>query len=128
MDTQEGQPSAVKENCQMADEEFNLEDRILCSDGACIGVVGEDGNCKICGRAYEGDIPRSTNSADPILPTAESPGASIDEKPPETDLLTGENSAERVCCSDDMCVGIIGNDGMCGTCGKPYSPLGGEKS
>jgi hypothetical protein len=26
--------------------------RILCSDGACIGVVNEQGVCKVCGKPY----------------------------------------------------------------------------
>ncbi len=30
---------------------INLEDRILCSDGTCIGVV-ENGVCKLCGKPY----------------------------------------------------------------------------
>lgn len=30
---------------------LDLENRILCSDGACIGVV-ENGVCKVCGKPY----------------------------------------------------------------------------
>jgi hypothetical protein len=26
--------------------------RLLCSDGACIGVIGENGACKVCGKPY----------------------------------------------------------------------------
>ncbi len=26
--------------------------RVLCSDGACIGVIGENGLCKVCGKPY----------------------------------------------------------------------------
>lgn len=33
-----------------------------------------------------------------------------------------ESLEDRVPCSDDMCVGIIGADGRCGTCGKPGTP------
>ncbi len=33
-------------------EEAGWEDRILCSDGACIGVIGPDGKCKECGKPY----------------------------------------------------------------------------
>ena len=28
------------------------EDRVLCSDGACIGIIGPDGKCKVCGKPY----------------------------------------------------------------------------
>lgn len=30
------------------------ENRTLCSDESCIGVIGPDGRCKECGKAYEG--------------------------------------------------------------------------
>ena len=33
---------------------------------------------------------------------------------------------ERVACSDGLCIGIIGPDGRCTECGKPYQPEGGE--
>jgi hypothetical protein len=29
--------------------EGSLEDRELCPDGACIGLIGSDGKCKVCG-------------------------------------------------------------------------------
>ena len=29
--------------------------RKLCSDGTCIGVIGADGLCKECGKAYTGE-------------------------------------------------------------------------
>jgi len=31
-----------------ADEDWDK--RVLCSDGACIGVIGPDGKCKECGK------------------------------------------------------------------------------
>ena len=30
--------------------ELDLENRRLCPDGACIGVIGPDGTCRVCGR------------------------------------------------------------------------------
>ena len=30
------------------------ENRTLCSDESCIGVIGPDGRCKECGKAYKG--------------------------------------------------------------------------
>lgn len=29
--------------------------RVLCSDGNCIGVVNEQGVCKVCGKPYTGE-------------------------------------------------------------------------
>ena len=37
-------------------ENDDWQNRILCSDGNCIGVIGPDGCCKECGKRYEGDI------------------------------------------------------------------------
>jgi hypothetical protein len=34
---------------------IDFSTRVLCSDGACIGVVDEKGICKICGKPYEPD-------------------------------------------------------------------------
>jgi len=38
-------------NIESEDVEVDLENRILCSDGTCIGVV-ENGVCKLCGKPY----------------------------------------------------------------------------
>jgi hypothetical protein len=33
----------------------DFSDRRLCSDGACIGVINEQGVCNICSKPYTGD-------------------------------------------------------------------------
>jgi hypothetical protein len=35
------------------DNEDSFGNRVLCSDGSCIGVVGPDGRCKVCGKPYK---------------------------------------------------------------------------
>jgi hypothetical protein len=62
--------------------------RRLCSDGACIGVIGLDGRCKVCGRG-------ASASAD---------GEAM--------------AAARVGCPDPACTGAIAADGHCDVCGK----------
>lgn len=37
---------------------LDLSTRILCSDGACIGVVDENGLCKVCRKPYEPETQR----------------------------------------------------------------------
>jgi hypothetical protein len=32
------------------DSEDDWDQRVLCSDGSCIGVIGPDGKCKECGK------------------------------------------------------------------------------
>jgi hypothetical protein len=44
--------SKFEERMQQADEsDIDFENRILCSDGTCIGLV-EEGVCKVCGKPY----------------------------------------------------------------------------
>ena len=42
---------------EIAHNNSDWDNRILCSDGNCIGVIGSDGRCKECGKKYEGDLP-----------------------------------------------------------------------
>ena len=35
--------------------ESDFSKRVLCSDGTCIGVVNEEGICKVCGKPYVPD-------------------------------------------------------------------------
>lgn len=104
----------------MEETEFSLESRVLCSDGACIGTVGPDGLCKVCGKAYEGD--EDLSGLRPLsspLPPAEE-GETDQPISSDSDSLAGStvDPDERVCCPDDTCIGIIGPDGKCGTCGR----------
>lgn len=50
--TRSNEPIAVPEQTatSLADEDNDWDKRILCSDGACIGVIGPDGKCKECGK------------------------------------------------------------------------------
>ncbi len=109
----------------MNDKPFSIEDRVLCSDGACIGLIGSNGLCKVCGKRYDGDEPlveegavgnadqgNTPDDAGPMSSEIEALKKEMEEQDSQDDQL------ERVCCSDDTCIGIIGRDGKCGTCGK----------
>lgn len=80
------------------------DDRELCVDGACIGVVGPDGRCKVCGTmAREG----SPFRADVIVPRAATPVPEIEDD---------EEWDHRRLCSDGACNGVLGPDGRCKVC------------
>ena len=86
------------------------ENRTLCPDGNCIGVIGPDGHCKECG------IPCGTPAecAQRIAETVNTPpsGSNSDsESDPEWE--------NRKLCPDGNCIGIIGSDGRCRECGRP---------
>ena len=48
------EPETVSETSSAAKEESGSFDqgRKLCPDGACIGLIGKDGKCKVCGTPY----------------------------------------------------------------------------
>ena len=109
--------------------EKEWEQRILCGDGNCIGVVGRDGRCKLCGLRYEGQLPsfaeeempedggsqnQISESPDPVSePTGAEP-SSLDE------AAIDKEWESRTLCVDESCIGIIGSDGKCTECGKSY--------
>ena len=107
------------------------ENRVLCSDGNCIGVIGPDGRCKECGKRYKGELPfdKTDSEADDAVEADDSDRQSENEnEPPATDqkpsLPTGDDELDwenRKLCSDGSCIGVIGPDGKCKECGKPYS-------
>jgi len=89
----------------VTNDELDLENRELCPDGSCIGVIGPDGRCSECGRsrtqAEAGADPESAAGGDAPL---ESPEEAFD--------------AERELCPDGSCIGVIGPDGLCKECGR----------
>jgi hypothetical protein len=93
------------------ENEQEIDERALCPDGACTGLIGDDGHCGTCGRAGEAPAARPAEvaapSEAPTTPTADLP-------PPQG---TPDDDA-RVPCDDGMCVGVLGADGCCGTCGR----------
>jgi hypothetical protein len=106
----------------MNENNFDLKERVLCSDDTCIGLVGPDGLCKVCGTAYTGDEPLPANQENSeATPCRDILKANQDasEIPDEEDSPgINDDIDERICCPDELCTGIIGKDGKCGTCGK----------
>ncbi len=96
------------------------ESRRLCGDENCIGVIGPDGRCRECGRPCEpGEVLEDRSSAaHPAEAPAEEPPA-----PPTADPAAGADDEweNRRLCSDGNCIGVIGSDGRCRECGKPYA-------
>jgi len=123
---------------EVAPDDSDWDRRVLCSDGNCIGVIGPDGRCKECGKPYEGELPEpeSRNSeASATLTPADEP----EENSGESEAASGQTDDgpdgspsdesdwdRRVLCSDGNCIGVIGPDGRCTECGKPYNPSAAE--
>ena len=108
------------------------EDRVPCPDDMCVGIIGANGKCGVCGKAgtpAEGqekpDHPhddlheRPSGSVEPVpepVPGSGSSAAAADD--------AADTDDERVPCLDEMCVGILSKNGTCGTCGKSWRKPG----
>jgi len=85
------------------DEGFEPARRELCPDGSCVGLIGADGRCKVCGTVSPSAV------ADPRRQGMVAPdGEDTDD----------EADDDRELCPDGACIGLIGADGRCNTCGK----------
>lgn len=107
------------------DADLEWEKRTLCSDGNCIGVVGADGRCKECGKAYDGDLPVKGEGEPEEEPDTDSAKDEAVVSDHQEQTITEEDAdidsewEKRRLCSDGNCIGVIGADGRCKECGKP---------
>lgn len=114
----------------MTNTDNDWDRRILCSDGNCIGVVGPDGRCKVCGLPYEGELPtpaEDASEAGDAINDDPQEASTAGEQPsgiesPEAEVEKGADDAweDRILCIDGNCIGVIGPDGRCKVCGKPH--------
>lgn len=116
--------SDTDERDEPADEhaEFDPDARRLCPDDNCIGVIGSDGKCRVCGaESPDGPPAGGTGKAAP-----ETAAVAPEKKPAAKPLPTGKGEAsgfdpdDRILCSDDTCTGLVGPDGKCKVCGTPH--------
>jgi hypothetical protein len=109
-------------------KEMEWENRSLCSDGNCIGVIGPDGRCNECGKPGT----ESTNRIAPeavdlevhVVPEGDPAAerhASAHSEETETDDQNFDDPEweNRSLCDDGNCIGVIGSDGRCNECGRP---------
>ena len=110
-----------KKTKSQADIEW--EQRKLCRDESCIGVIGPDGRCKECGLPFE-EGPYDETKAEPAIENLEE--VATEEELEEVAESGAEKSdadlewEQRKLCVDESCIGVIGPDGRCKECGKPY--------
>jgi hypothetical protein len=113
----------------MSQSNSEWDQRILCSDGNCIGIIGADGRCKACGLPYDGQRPLAVADTEATEDTVDSlpddNPANAQDDPLGDDPATGTDAPDgdwenRTLCIDESCIGVIGPDGRCKECGKPY--------
>lgn len=96
---------------------FDPASRSLCPDELCVGLIGPDGRCKVCGKAGTppaAGLPEAAETSDPPEPAA----ATDDEASATVGSDSDPAFQDRALCSDDACIGLLGPDGRCKECGK----------
>jgi len=103
------------------------ENRRLCIDGNCIGVIGSDGCCKVCGKAYDDELQDAgmpDSATDDFIDVSRETLPAPNNEEPSASVPAGDADLEwenRRLCSDGNCIGVIGIDGCCKVCRKPYT-------
>jgi hypothetical protein len=105
-------------------EAFDPRSRRLCPDGSCVGVIGPDGRCRVCGAASPDGPPApglgpeafAGGCADDLEEQAQEAAGDADD----ADAAGGDGAfdAGRALCPDGACVGVLGPEGRCNVCGR----------
>jgi hypothetical protein len=106
---------------ELEPETFDPQKRRLCPDGDCVGVVGPDGLCRVCGAVDDG-APAPGLGADAFAGGCASEEPEEDERAADGPPGAGGFDPNRVLCLDGSCLGVIGADGRCSECGRPSGP------
>ena len=104
-------------------------DRIPCPDDMCTGILDEHGACGTCGRRGDGAVreARADVVSEKVREGAHADSVSAADETPVAAEISNVSDAigdavvsgdDRVPCSDEMCVGVMGENGRCGTCGR----------
>ena len=111
------------------------DQRELCPDGGCIGVIGDNGTCNVCGKRGVAPVvstppaeaaseaePRNTDFDEDDEYYYEDEDASDDDGSDgdgnDHEAPQAPGWTDRKLCPDGGCVGVIGDNGMCKVCGR----------
>jgi hypothetical protein len=112
------------------------DQRRLCPDGGCVGVLGDDGVCNGCGkpggpaisaaseeedeREYEDDGEDADGDDDEDGEDADGDEEEDgDDEPDDAEPGTARVGwSDRSLCPDGGCIGVIGDNGKCKVCGR----------
>jgi hypothetical protein len=114
--TNEKVETGLKETAK-SQADIDWENRTLCVDESCIGVIGPDGRCKECGLPLEGEPPGETPEA---TEARDLDPATEKETEQDADSDSDSDWENRTLCMDESCIGVIGPDGRCKECGLPF--------
>ena len=115
------------------------DNRELCPDDSCVGVIGADGTCGVCGRvsprgartedaAASRDDDHDKDDDDTGEPAAAAPARVV----VDGEVIDAEPGADpddwdrRSLCPDGACTGVIGAAGRCSVCGRTAGEIAAE--
>lgn len=107
-----------------AGEAIDFGARELCLDGACTGVIGDDGRCRVCGLPGPAPVAPGGDGAGRSEGDEGLPAAAFDAAPDPGPALPGAEADDeldlsaRELCPDGACTGVLGDDGRCRVCGR----------
>jgi hypothetical protein len=97
------------------------DQRQLCPDGACTGLIGDAGVCRVCGRAapnWGDERNRGKVAESPPAEIAVEAAEPQVDAPLPTDDVDDYEWSRRTLCPDGTCTGVLGGDGRCKVCGR----------
>lgn len=121
--------------------------REVCPDGACTGVIGAEGRCKVCGQVsptWDNERERGMIVEGVHVPHDDVDHEDADDDEGEDDVDEGDEVAargsdpalaalmpgastddvdwsRRVLCLDEACIGVLDARKVCSVCGKTWS-------
>jgi hypothetical protein len=102
------------------------ENRQLCPDGGCIGVIGPDGTCKVCGRAAPNWGDERRRGTLPVEDDDEAASGSDESPDAVAEVRPGAQPSgdpDWAVCPDGACTGVIEVSGRCSVCGRQASEI-----
>jgi hypothetical protein len=105
------------ETDEASDETFDPTHRKLCPDGSCVGVIGDDGVCRVCGRT-EAQAAAGEEAPGAAASDADAGGEATVSGETGGAPSTGDFDPNRRLCDDGSCLGVVGADGVCAVCGR----------
>jgi hypothetical protein len=96
---------------------FDPSRRRLCPDGSCIGLIGSDGKCTVCGMLGSGETVVAPAASPPVLPTPQPESHALPGEAPASDAEAAFDPKRRLC-PDEACIGVIGSNNRCSVCGR----------
>jgi hypothetical protein len=106
------------------------DQRQVCPDGGCVGVIGADGLCKVCGRAAtnwgderkRGLVAEASSDDETDGDESGEEGGDGDEESAEGSEGSSSDAdyewSRRKLCPDEACIGVVGSNGKCNVCGR----------